>query len=92
MTLKKSINLIVILITVLFIIRMVVEILSCIQWVKYVNAPNPFFSEYAFNYLIKENRMFVEEIVNITRLSFIYGLIMLVYLGVSLIAKSEKNI
>ena len=78
MTLKKSINLIVILITVLFIIRMVVEILSCIQWVKYVNA-HPFFSEYAFNYLIKENRMFVEEIVNITRLSFIYGLIMLVY-------------
>jgi hypothetical protein len=79
MALSKILYYAFILITVLFIAKMGIEFLNCIQLVENTYAPDPVLSESSYKYFIEENRVLTDKIITLVQLSTCYGILTLIY-------------
>lgn len=79
MTLSKLLSFIFILITILFIGKMVIEFLNCFHFQEVLYGGVPTMTETSYKYYVEENRELINKIVNLTHWGMAYGILSLTY-------------
>lgn len=79
MTLSKILSFIFILITIVFIGKMIIEFLKCFHLQEVLHGGDPSMTETSYNYYIEENRGLINKIVNLTHWGMAYGVLSLIY-------------